>query len=409
MRVFRDSAFRDAKALDKEAREGNLRGLLHGVPYAAKDLIRVYDRSAEAIPGQGMTDAIVIRLLREAGLVLLGKTTTYELAMGPPSFNDAIPPARNPWNIDHIPGGSSSGSAAGAAASLCSLALGTDTGGSVRHPAAFCGVVGLKPSYGAISLEGVIPLSWTLDALGVLSRSSRDAAAVLEILAPALSRPLRARSEASRSLPSRPLLGITVLVPRDFIAGSYSISPDVLAEFRRSIDALASLGANIDERELHIRGHEAVLSVILLSEAAAYHREHLLARPQDFGESLRERMAPGYLFAAVDYIKAQALRVEIIAKVDAAFETVDVIATPTMPAAAPSFEGFARMSKDLAPPPFTSLFSLTGHPAVSVPSGWTSSGLPVGLQLATRRNDDFFLLQVAEAFEQVSSPRASVW
>ena len=399
VRVFSQTALSQARMLDREAQEGRFRGPLHGVPYAAKDLIRALDVDPGAAPfglARSVECAKVVSLLDEAGLVLIGKTTTYELAMGPPSSRDKIPPARNPWDLDHIPGGSSSGSAAATAALMCPIALGTDTGGSVRHPAALSGVVGLKPSYGAVSLEGVALLSWTLDHVGVLTESVADARAMLRVLAPALPEP--------RVKPSKkPLAGITVILPSLLFDGSSGASSDVMSAFHESTKLLESLGARVAERRFPIRHQEDVLSVILLSEAAALHRDHYFSRPADFGESFRERLAPGYLFSAVDYLRAQAIRAEMMRSIDESLDEQTVIATPTMPTTATSFEDFERLPRDLAPPPFTSLFSLTGSPAISIPNGMSTGGLPIGLQMAARWQNDHELLRVAEAVENSSA------
>lgn len=399
--VFAEEAGLRARRLDRESRRDGFRGPLHGVPYALKDLIgrREHSQSTKAAPAADVT-----RKLNRAGLVLLGKTATYELGMGPPAESDPVPPAQNPWSLQHIPGGSSSGSASAVAAHLCPVALGTDTGGSVRHPAAYCGVVGFKPSFGRISLEGVAVLSPSLDHVGILARSVDDVALTYECTT---SSRLRSRVAPLSSAPnpgSRPLEGVSVGVPWDFI-GRGSPADDTLATFRQALRILADLGAAISDTQLPIERHEDVLSVILLSEAAARHAEAYAVNPEWYGLSFRARLAPGFLFSAVDYLQAQIARRMIRSLVDELVRRHDVLVLPTMPTSAPSWAKFREMGWDLTPPPFTSIFSLTGHPALSVPVALSTEGLPLALQLVARRGGDDAVLAVGRAFEAAAGFR----
>ena len=407
--LLEEEALEAAQSAEAEILGGRYRGPLHGIPVGLKD---IYDTAGvrttsgsrvdlERVPDE---DATVVAKLNAAGAILLGKLTTYEYALGGPDFSTPFPPARNPWNLDHIPGGSSSGSAAAVAAGLCMGAMGSCTGGSIRFPASMCGIVGLKATYGRVSRHGVVPLSWSQDHCGPMTWTVEDAAIMLQSISgydpkdPTTStEPVPEFSMALRE----DIQGLTIGVPRDyFFSPGPDVNGEVLATVEKALDVLQELGANIEE--VTIPSLEYLRSaniIIMISEAYAFHKRNLLTRPQDFGEMVRARFRIGGLLSASDYVQAQRLRELAKREFAEVLQRVDVLVTPTMAGPAPPFEGLDP-SSTVRGPMFTAPFNLTGLPAITVPCGFTSEDLPVGMQVAGRAFDESTVLRVAYTYQQ---------
>jgi aspartyl-tRNA(Asn)/glutamyl-tRNA(Gln) amidotransferase subunit A len=377
------------------------------VPIALKDLystkgIRTTAHSKVLLDNIPEADSTATRLMREAGTVLLGKLAMHEFAFGAPGFDTPFPPARNPWNREHVTGGSSSGSGAALAAGLCFGSLGSDTGGSIRGPAGLCGIVGLKPTYGRTSRAGVLPLSWSLDHVGPMARSVADCALILQAIAG-----YDPTDPASADVPvgdysaglGKGLAGLRIGVPRDWLQENEGVSPDMLAAFEAALGVLESLGAKLTtvDSAPFIAARNAN-TLIMIAEAYAYHEETLRTRPQDLSEGVRSRVREGAYISGPDYVFAQRARGVIRAQVQTILREVDLIASPTWPQEA---EAFARLDPDqrYRQPTFQAPFNLTGLPAISVPCGFSGNGLPLGLQLAGRAFEEATVLQAADAYE----------
>lgn len=382
--------------------------LLHGIPVAIKDIYDVAGLpttchswlSLDYVPEE---DATTVQRLRRAGAVILGKLATHEFALGGPDFDLPFPPARNPWDLAHVPGGSSSGSGAAIAAGFTRLTLGTCTGGSIRIPAAWCGAVGLKPTYGRVSKHGVFPLAWTLDHCGPLTRSVEDAAIALQVLAgydpldpSSADQPV---DDYVRDL-DKGVSGLTIGIPQDCLPSSPQASPTVLAAFDRIAAVLAEAGAGIVRPGLP--GSEEFLAtgrVILSAESFAIHAQDLRSRPLDFSARTAARLLLGATVTSEDYLNALRVRRMLAARVDAALSRCDVLLTPVTLDTAPRFD----------PPPCahswpvqTYAFNVTGHPAISVPVGLSPQGLPLAVQVVGHYFDEARILQVARAIERLS-------
>jgi aspartyl-tRNA(Asn)/glutamyl-tRNA(Gln) amidotransferase subunit A len=341
--------------------------------------------------------------LREAGTVLLGKLITHEFAFGIQLPGHRFPPARNPWNVDHIPGGSSSGSGAALAAGLVSDATGSDTGGSVRGPAAFCGIVGLKPTYGRVSRAGVLTLSWTLDHTGPLARTVEDCAYLLQAIAghdptdPASS---RAPVDDYMAPLARDIRGVRIGVPRAYFFEG--IDPEVERAFEEALAPLRRLGAEV--RDVQIPSLHATHSflLILMAEAFAYHEHDIRGHPEIYGDVLRERILTGALVTGAEYTQAHRIRAQVCRETADVLREVDVLVTPTALKPATPFTlaqdpefGFPKSNM----PPF----NLTGSPTLALPCGFSSSGLPLSFQVAGRPFDEGMVLRVSHAYEQATA------
>lgn len=410
--VTAERARSDARRAEEEIARGAWRGPLHGIPIALKDLfdtagLRTTAGSRvlrERVPAR---DAAVVERLAAAGAVLLGKLALHEFAMGSPRLDDFFPPARNPWDLNRIPGGSSSGSAVALAAGLCAGSLGSDTGGSIRHPAAHCAIVGLKPTYGLVSRRGATVLSWTLDHVGPMARTVEDAAIILQAIAgydPADPASARAAIPDYRAALHGSIRGVRIGVPHAFVEATSGLEPEILGAFGAALDVLRQRGAEVRDVTFPMAEHaEAILLTILLSEAVAYHEPWLRARRHEYGRGFRERLLPGLFFTAADYVQAQRGRGLLCRGMEELMAEVDLIATPTMPRTAPTFAEEAAASP-IPRSPFTRLFNITGQPSISVPGGFGRHGLPAGLMLSGRAFDEPTVLRVAAAYE-----RATEW
>jgi aspartyl-tRNA(Asn)/glutamyl-tRNA(Gln) amidotransferase subunit A len=403
--VLGASALAQARELDAEIAVGLYRGPLHGIPVSLKDLIDQHgvpttaaSRVREGHVAAG--DAPVTARLREAGAVLIGKTNLHEFAFGTTSDDTAFGAVRNPHDPSRSPGGSSGGSAVAVVTGMSVASVGTDTGGSIRIPSAACGTVGLKPTWGEVPCEGVVPLCQSLDHVGPLARSVADAWLIYLVL--------RGEATAARwPLPApRPVRGMRLGVPRHYFHDV--LDTEVRAGFAASLAWLRQAGAQmVDVVIPHASGAPPVYLHTSLPEAAAYHANSLASAPERYTTNVRLRLEMGRYVLAEDYVTAQAARAVLRREVDAALACCDALVLPTLPIPAPPI-GAATV--DVAGTPqsvrqmmlrMTQLFNLTGHPAVSIPAGETAAGLPCGLQLAGRLGDTEGLLAAAAACEPV--------
>lgn len=407
--VLRDQAMAQARALDAEQRAGKLRGPLHGIPVALKDNvdtagIRTTAASAvfdDRIPQQ---DAEVTRRLKEAGAVLIGKTNLHEFAMGGTNATSYYGPVRNPWALDRNPGGSSGGSAAAVSARMCFGALGTDTGGSIRIPAAFCGVVGLKPTYGLVSIRGIIPLTFSLDHCGPIVRTVEDAALMLNALAgydrldiASVEHPREDYAAGMR----QPVSGFRLGIPR----GPFFdlLDSDVAKAVEDAIAVLSKLTRSAKEVVL-----PSVRDIVLAGEANAYHEELFTRTPERYQIPTRRNLQNNANRKASDYVRAR-WKLDLLRRtIDDSFADVDLVALPTrrrIPRKIDAALKRERTEKPLNPElENTGQFNVYGIPAISVPCGFTSAGLPVGLMIAGPRFSESRVLALANAYE-----RATEW
>ncbi|MDI3341861.1 MAG: amidase [Sphaerobacter sp.] len=400
--VLADAALAAAQEAEREIAAGDWRGPLHGVPVAVKDLLAMRGTVTTAgskILADWVTDfdAAGVERLRAAGAVIVGKTRMSEFAYSPGSNNAHYGPTPNPWNLAHDSAGSSSGSAAAVAAGLVYGALGSDTGGSIRMPAGVCGIVGLKPTFGRVSLHGAVTLSWSLDHLGPITRSVADAAAMLQVLAGHDPRDPRTRAVPVPDYSAALAMGVTGLrigVVRDDGSGQPLGTDEALAAWRAGLAALERNGAQLVELDLpDLHDLRVLNSTIIALEAATYHLPMLRARLDDFGDFMRHRILSAFGYGPLALVQAQQTRAAIRRRLDAIFEQVDLVSTPTLPYGAPRLGDPSRNTT------FTAPFNALGWPAITVPVGLTAERLPLGLQLAGRPWDEVTVLRAAAVVE----------
>jgi aspartyl-tRNA(Asn)/glutamyl-tRNA(Gln) amidotransferase subunit A len=410
IRLDAEAAMDAARAAERDITAGRIRGPLHGMPIGLKDIIDVAGLPTTAhskilVDNVAKADAVVTAKLKQSGAVILGKLSTHEFAIGGPSFDLPFPPARNPWNTDHHPGGSSSGSGAGVCAGLFPLALGTDTGGSVRNPASMCGIVGLKPTYGLVSRRGVFPLSFTLDHVGPMTRTVADNAILLDCIAghdPGDPGSAATQARHFGRMLDRGVRDLRIGFIRHFHEKDMPAHPEVTAALEDVARVLAAEGAEVRDVTLpSLTEFAGINRVILCSEAWSIHAPWLRARPGDYGKLARRRLLPGAFMTAGDYVGAQRRRLELIAAVEDALRDVDVLlcASSMDPASRlDDPEETARTYPRQARAPF----NVTGHPALAMMAGLSGDGLPLSLQLVGRYFDDATVLRVAAAYERAT-------
>jgi aspartyl-tRNA(Asn)/glutamyl-tRNA(Gln) amidotransferase subunit A len=416
--VCADRALEAARAAETQLMGGGATGPLHGIPIALKDLfqtrgVRTTGGSrilADSVPE---TDAGVVSRLVDAGAIVLGKLNMHEFAYGPEGLNDHYGHARNPWDAaeTRIAGGSSSGSAVAVAAALCAGALGSDTGGSIRIPASLCGITGLKPTYGRVSRAGVLPLSWSMDHVGPMTRTAADCALLMRTLAG-----YDAADATSSVLPvpdyaaalSGSVKGLRIGLVREAFVDAAG------AEVRAAVNEAAAhferLGATVEEVRLEDVRHVAPAAfAIVAAEALAYHAEWLRTRAAEYQKDVRERLGMGAFVGAVPYVRAQQFRTRLRDAVDALLARRDVLLAPATPIAAPrvderdvTHEGGTADVRSLLLR-FTRAFNLSGHPACALPCGFTAGGLPIGMQLVGRPFDEATVLRAADAYQRDTS------
>ncbi|MEM8951061.1 MAG: amidase [Pseudomonadota bacterium] len=407
--VMADHARREAKAAEGAIASGDYLGPLHGIPIAVKDLyatkgtLTTYGSLLfqDWVPDH---DAAVVERLKAAGAVILGKTNLQELAYGTTSANPHYGQVYNPWKPGFHPGGSSGGSAAALAAGFAWMALGSDTGASIRQPAACCGVVGIKPTFGRVSKHGCLPLAWSMDHAGPMTRGVRDAALSMNLLA---GHDPRDPCSIDRPVPdfaaglNGDLKGRRIAIVRSFFMEEGD--PDVMAGVEATLPVLESLGATIEEVELpHIEDGFKAGTLTILSEGATYHADHLKTRPEAFSPQCLADFSLGRLYKATDYIQAQRLRRHLMEEAAKIMAPLDALVMPTSPITATPAEG--------NPPDHpvyrvrnTIPFNFLGLPAISLPCGFSKEGLPIGLQIVGKAFDEATILDIAHAYEQATT------
>ena len=405
LHVARENALALARRAETELRRGEWRGPLHGIPVALKD---IFDTAGVPTTGGSRIyrgrvperNATVSARLDAAGAVLVGKLTMSELAMtGPPGFGEE---ARNPWNRAHAPGWSSSGSGVAVAAGLCAGACGSDSGGSIRFPASYNNVVGLMPTYGRVSRYGVIPLTWSLDHLGPMTRCVEDAALMLRVIA---GHDPRDRTTAREPVPDyraalrEDVTGLRIGILRQGFEG---VAPETREAVEGAVGHLESLGARVDEAEVpHMAEMHVANCIIYLSECFAIYRDTLRTEAQKLGRVFRIYAYLGGLFSAAEYVQAQRLRSRTRREVAALFARFDLLALPASsgpPIRLADFDPFMLTNAARSAP--LEIFNLAGCPALSVPCAFSRAGLPIGLQLAARPFDETTLLRAAYTLQQ---------
>jgi len=410
IRLDAEGAMEAARAAESDIMAGRSRGPLHGVPVGVKDIIDVAGvpttcHSKILVDNVAKADAVVIRKLRQAGAVILGKLSTHEFAIGGPEFDLPFPPARNPWNTAYHPGGSSSGSGAGVCAGLFPVALGSDTGGSIRNPASACGIVGLKPTYGLVSRRGVFPLSFTLDHIGPLARSAADIALMVDAIAghdPADPGSAAAPVNRFGRLLDRGVRGLRIGFIRHFHETDIPASPEVTAGLEEAARVLQAEGADVRTVTLPALTEFAGINrVILCSEAWSIHAPWLRERPGDYGHLTRRRLLPGAFMTAGDYVGAQRRRLELIAEVEDALRDCDVLLCASAMDTASRLDDPVETARTY-PRQARAPFNVTGHPALAMMAGLAPNGLPVSLQLVGRYFDEATMLRVAAAYEHAT-------
>jgi aspartyl-tRNA(Asn)/glutamyl-tRNA(Gln) amidotransferase subunit A len=412
--VTADRARAAARAADAAIKRGKRMGPLHGVPYALKDIyatagIRTTAHSSLLIDNVPKRDSTVAARLAAAGAVPMGKLATHEFATGGPAFDLPFPPARNPWNTDRFTGGSSSGSAAAVAGGLVPLAMGSDTSGSIRGPAAFCGIAGFKPTYGVVPRTGVLPLAFSLDHCGPMAWTVEDCALTMNAIAgPDGADPAAAATRIAsftRGLGGG-VEGMRIGVVRHFHERDVEGEPEAVAAIDDALKVLRRLGAKLVTVRLPPHGGwDACVRVLLYAEALSIHERDLDARPELYAEITRTRLAAARAIGGADVIHAQRWRRQLCDAYMAATEGLDALVSACSLSAAPPLEAMS------GPPYFSTRgklvmtpFSLTGAPALSVCAGFTASGLPLSIQIAGRPFDDAKVLRVGHAYE-----RATPW
>jgi aspartyl-tRNA(Asn)/glutamyl-tRNA(Gln) amidotransferase subunit A len=398
-----------ARLAEADIRAGRGKGPLHGIPYGLKD---IYDaaglpttaHSKLLLENVATADSTCTARLEAAGMVLIGKLATHEFATGGPAWDLPWPPARNPWDTTRFTGGSSSGSGAAVAAGILPLAMGTDTGGSIRLPAAYCGVVGLKPTYGRLSRRGVVPLAFSLDHTGPLTWTVEDCAMAMQVLA---GHDEADPASADVAVPDYCAgLGGGIKGMRIGYARAFSDECEVNAEQQAALDGVAAvlhdLGAEVVEVALPaVELFNAVTRAISHSESFAIHRRDLIEKPDYYARVTRERLMLGAFVSSEQYVQAQRMRRRLTADVNANFGSCQALITAAIPSAAPVIEtmetGPWRKSQ-----PITAVFNVTGHPAMCQPCGFSVEGLPLSVQFVTPAFEEAALLRLGYAYEQAA-------
>lgn len=406
-----DLALKQAREAENDLMHDRYKGPLHGIPIGIKDNfdtegIRTTVGSklfADFIPNKSAT---VVEKLLTAGGIMLGKLNMHELALGSTGTNLTFGTTRNPWNVRYMPGGSSGGSSAALAAGMATLATGTDTFGSIRIPAAMCGIYGLKPTYGLVSTYGIIPSAWSLDHVGPMARSVSDLAFMLDVMAG-----FDANDPASLHVPipnytedlNKGIRGVKIGIPKYYLEG---LDSDVEKLFKKAISTLESLGAELREIEIPqlsmatFSGYATVLG-----EASTFHYEWLKTHPKDYGADNRIFLLSGTLTNAPQYVKAQQARRKMVEAFHNAFKDVDIVLGPTIPITTPAFaQNWVEQNLEVIRRclPFTVPVNLTGIPSLAVPMGFDQRGLPVGMQFIGNYLSEKQLLQVGHAWEKIN-------
>ncbi|MCB1546515.1 MAG: amidase [Hyphomicrobiaceae bacterium] len=406
-----DVALAAARKAESEIAKGGHKGPLHGIPFGLKDIyntkgILTTAHSRILIDNVPDEDATTTAQLSEAGAVLMGKLSTHEFAHGGPSFDLPWRPARNPWNTEHFTGGSSSGSGAAVASGLMMMAMGSDTGGSIRNPAALCGLVGLKPTYGLVSRHGVIANSYSYDHAGPLTWTVADCAAVMQVLAkhdPKDPASANVKVPDYRAALTGDIRGLRVGVVRHFYEQDVQVSDEVKQGMTAALDVLRGLGAIVEDVRLRpAMDYYDIKIVTAESELYAVHEHNLRTRPGDFGEDFLARSLAACLIRGSDYVQAQRERRKVLEEMKAIYAKYDVLVTPG-PGPAPKL-GNWRVIQFWQKASLTTPFNVTGGPALVQCMGYTRDGLPLSLQIVGKPFDEATVMRVADAYE-----RATPW
>ena len=414
--VLGEQAIAQAKQAESEMRAGDYRGALHGIPVAIKDIIYTdgaltsggSKALADFIPDE---DSTIVRRLDAAGAVLLGKLNLSEFAIGG-TIDHPFGTPRNPWNTAHTAGGSSSGSGIAAAGGLCAGALGSDTGGSVRGPAGFCGIVGLRPTYGRVTRHGVLPMCWSMDTVGPMTRTVTDCALMLNAIA---GRDPLDPTSASAPVPDytatldEGVRGLRIGLPTEMFDFE-GLDSEVRDSVVRAVGALEEQGASAEEMSLPTSANSGAVFIATADvDAAAYHIDRLRTGGDDYDWSTRTRLESAAITPAWAYLRAQRARALIRRELTDALEAYDIIIMPTGPVAAPTIEastgkpgGYYQGRLDLGRRRYTSPAALAGLPALSIPCGFSDIGLPIGMQLIGRAFAEPTLFRAAQAYESVT-------
>src|SRR5262252_8616648 len=404
-----DLARRQAQRAEAELAAGEPRSPLHGIPFALKD---IYDTKGILTSGHSRVfidripaeDATATARLYGAGAVLLGKLATHEMAHAGPSFDLPWPPARNPWNLERFTGGSSSGSGAAVAAGMVPVALGSDTGGSIRGPASLCGVVGLMPTFGLVSRAGVITNSYTFDHCGPLARTVDDCALVLDALAGYDSKDagsLRKPMPPYRQAPDENLRGLKIGVLRHHWEEDLPASEDVRRAMDAALDVLRRLGAELEECRVRPLGSYFDVKIIIAeSEIFGVHQKNLASRPRDFGADFLSRVLPSVLFTAHDYVQATREHRRMMVEMEPLYTKFDAFVTAGM-GEAPLLSDYRSVSFWQKPSLLTA-WNVTGQPVLALPNGFGRNGLPLGMQILGRPFGETTILRIAHAYEQAT-------
>jgi aspartyl-tRNA(Asn)/glutamyl-tRNA(Gln) amidotransferase subunit A len=406
-----ETALAAAGRADAERAQGVDRGPLHGVPLGVKDILATQDAPTTANSlaldraWGARQDATSVRKLREAGAVIIGKLVLHEFAIGWPDPATGMRFARNPWDLNRLPGGSSSGTGAAVAAGLIPAGLGTDTGGSIRGPAAASGISGLKPTFGRVSKEGCVPLSYSLDHIGPMARTMRDCAVVLQAIAG--YDPLDPSTvdvpvpDYAASL-NGSLEGVRIGVPRQYFFDQPELDQEIRSAVEGAIDLMAKHGAVVKEVSLpHAHLSRTTQRVIMFAEAYAYHQTNLARQANRYGKHTRGQLLQGALYSGGDYVQAQRVRSVLKREALAAMADVDVLVVPSTVAVATVFEGYEPDSTRRAPT-FMAVWNLTGQPAASLCCGFSQQALPIGMQLVGKPFDESTVLRVGDAYQQLT-------
>ena len=411
--VLADEATAAARQAERDIRAGRHKGPLHGIPVGLKDLFntggvrttsgsRIYDNF---IPAQ---DCTVAARFHEAGAILLGKLNMHQFAYGPTGENPDYGHMHNPWDPERVSGGSSGGSGSAAAAGQCTITTGSDTGGSIRIPAALCGIVGLKPTYGRVSRHGLTPLAWSMDHPGPMVRTVEDAAITMNVIAGH-----DPNDVASANLPvpdytaalTGEIRGLRIGVPRQYMEAP--LDPEVRQAVNDALAQMETMGAEVVEVEFpEFNDAAAISTTMLMAEATACFRDLLASDGNRLYEPVRLRLEAGLFISAADYLRAQQGRAVFDRAARRLLEDVDLLAGPTEPVTAPPLlqqqvlAGEQEIGTVAALTQYTRPYNITGFPAISVPCGLSSEGMPIGLQLAGRPFDEETVLRVAHAYEQ---------
>jgi len=414
IRVLASQALDAARSAEAEIAAGRRRGPLHGIPIGLKDIYET-----KGIPTTGHSkvmfdhvpreDAASVRRLTDAGAIVIGKLATHEFAFGGPSFDLPWPPARNPWDTSRFTGGSSSGTGAAVAAGLVLGGTGSDTGGSIRGPAAFCGLAGLKPSYGRISRAGILPLAFSLDHAGPMAWTAEDCAIMLQAMA---GHDPADPASADRPVPdyraslSGQVKGLRIGLIRHFYETDNLANEATRQGIANAAKVFEDLGCSVRELRLSPLADWAACGLtIMLAEAYAIHEATLRERFVDYGEAFRDRMALATLISGADYVQALRLRRELMAEFTTAMVDLDLVITAAAPSEAPTFDAVSKFAI-FERPSLTMPFNVTGCPAMSVCCGYTEAGLPLALQLVGKPFDEAAVLNAAHAYERATSWRS---